>query len=120
MKIRRSLLKDPVVVATYGGESAYGPTYSPEVRALVNVDATRRLVRNADGDEAVAEATLQAHPVIRLVDANDQPVGTVDPLELFAPESKVTLPGRTTPSTVLAAKPNTLRGRVVFVEITVG
>ena len=117
MKIRRSLLKDVVPVATYSGESAYGPAYAAEVRALVNVDATRRLVRNADGDEVVAEATLQAHPTTRLVDANGQPAGTADALELFAPESRVTIDGRT--STVIAAKPNTLRGRTVFVEITV-
>lgn len=120
MKIRRSLLKDTVTVATYSGEGAYGTAYAEEVSALVNVDATRRLVRNANGDETVAEATIQAHPTTRLVDTNGQPAGTADPLILFAPESKVTLPGRETPSTVLAAKANTLRGRTIFVEITVG
>ena len=118
MKIRRSLLKDQVQVASYSGEGAYGPVYVAAVRVWCNVDATRRLVRDANGDEAVSEATLQLHPQTRTVpDDPAAQAGVVDPLAVFTPESQVTLPdGRTTK--VMTAKADTMRGRPGLVEVT--
>lgn len=116
MKIRRSLLKDEVTVATYTGEGAYGPVTADPITVWCNVDETRRLVRDANGDEAVSEATLHLHPQTRTVPAPDTVQVTIDPLAVFTPESPVTIRGRV--SRVLAAKPHTVRGRVVMVEVT--
>lgn len=102
MKIRRSLLRDTVTVRSYSGEGAYGPGYAAAVDVRVNVDAKRRLVRSAAGDETVSEATLHAHP---------------DDAGPFTPESLVTIAGRE--SVVIDAKTHTLRGRPAYVEITV-
>lgn len=103
MKIRRSLLKDACTVETYDSESAYGPTYNDPVEIRCNVDAKRRLVRNAAGDEVVSEATLHIHPST--------------PVETFAPESRVTVNGR--PTTVIDAKAHTLRGKTTHLEVLV-
>lgn len=113
MKIRRSLLKDLVTVESYSGEGAYGPIFTPAVTVKVNVDQTRRLVRNPAGDEVVSEATLAVHPTPR-----DETTGaTLDAATLFAPESKVTLGGRA--AKVIGIKANTVRGRTVYVSVTV-
>lgn len=106
------MLKDPVTVATYGGESAYGPAYEAARTVRVNVDATRRLVRNATGDEVVSETTLTAHPATR-----DAATGELlDALTLFAPESKVTIAGRE--ARVISTKADTVRGQTVAVQVT--
>ena len=101
MKVRRSLLKDHVAVGTYSGDGAYGPAYAAAVTVCCNVQAKRRLVRNANGDEVVSEATLQVHP---------------DDAALFVPESNIVIAGRA--SRVLTASPQTFRGSTVFVEVT--
>jgi hypothetical protein len=101
MKIRRSLLKDTVSVQTYTGESAYGPVYAAATSARVNVDATRRLVRNAAGEEVVSEATLYVHP-------NDA--------ALFVPESRVSIGDRL--STVLGVSVQTFRGSDAFAKVS--
>lgn len=111
MKIRRSLLKDQVTVATYAGDGPYGPVYADPVTVWCNVDEGRRLVRDSHGDEVVSEATLQLHPATRTTAGE-----TVDPLVTFIAESKVTIRGRV--SKVLAVKPHTIRGRTVMVEVT--
>lgn len=111
MKVRRSLLKDQVTVSTYSGEGAYGPVTANPVTVWCNVDETRRLVRNSDGDEAVSEATLHLHPQTRTTTG-----ATIDPLAVFTPESPVTIRGRAT--RVLACKPHTLRGTTAMVEVT--
>lgn len=100
MKVRRSLLKDTVSVTTYAGDGAYGPVYAAAVNVRCNVDATRRLVRNANGDEAVSEATLAVHP---------------DDAAVFTPESAVTIDGRA--SRVLASSPQTFRGGTVYLKV---
>ena len=102
MKIRRSLLKSTITVRSYAGEGPYGPAYAAAVTVRCNVDASRRLVRNAAGDEVVSEATLHAHP---------------DVADAFPPESLVTINGRNT--VVIGAKTHTLRGRPTHVEVTV-
>ena len=112
MKVRRSLLKDLVSVETYSGEGAYGPIFAAAVTVKVNVDQTRRLVRNTAGDEVVSESTLAVHPQPR-----DEATGLLlDATTLFTPETRVTIDGRA--ARVISAKPNTVRGRIVFVKVT--
>jgi hypothetical protein len=112
VKIRRSLLKDLVVVETYTGDGSYGPVFEAPVTVKVNVDQTRRLVRNTAGDEVVSEATLAVHPAPR-----DETTGLLlDATTLFAPESRVTIDGRV--ARVIGVKPNTVRGRIVFLKVT--
>ena len=89
------MLKDLVSVETYAGEGAYGPTYAAAVTVPCNVEVTRRLVRNAAGDEVVSESTLTIHP---------------DDLATFTPESRLTFESRT--STVLGVSPLSFRGNV--------
>lgn len=101
MKVRRSLLKDTVTVETYGGEGAYGPAYAAAVNVRCNIEATRRLVRNAAGDEVVSEATLQVH---------------LDNASSFTPESSVTIATRV--SIVISASPQTFRGGTVYLKVT--
>lgn len=113
MRVRQSLLKDQVTVSTYTGEGAYGPVVAAPVTVWCNIDETRRLVRDANGDEAVAEATLTLHPRARIVGAGQS---TVDPAAVFTPESPVTIRGRTT--RVLAVKAHTIRGNTAMVEVT--
>lgn len=113
MKVRRALLKDLVIVETGAGEGAYGPIYTAPVTVLVNVDQTRRLVRNAAGDEVVSEATLTVHPQPR----NEATGALLDALALFTPESRVSIGGRI--STVINAAANTFRGNVAFVKVMV-
>ena len=112
MKIRRSLLKDLVAVETYSGEGAYGPIFEAPVTVKVNVDQTRRLVRNTAGDEVVSESTLAVHPQPR----NEATRALLDAVALFAPESQVTISGRA--AKVIGVKPNTVRGRMVFMKVT--
>lgn len=116
MKVRRSILKDQVAVSTYSGEGAYGPVVADPRTVWCNVDETRRLVRDANGDETVAEATLHLHPQTRTVPVEDAVQLTLDPLTVFTPESPVEIRGRL--SRVLATKPHTVRGKVVMVEVT--
>lgn len=113
MKIRRSLLKDLVTVETYTGDGAYGPIFAAPVTVKVNVDQTRKLVRNPAGVEVVSEATLMVHP-----HPIDEATGLLlEAAALFAPESRVTIAGRI--STVLIMKPNTIQGRIVYVSVAV-
>lgn len=116
MKVRRSLLKDTVTVATRTGEGAYGPITAAAVEVVCQIDETRRLVRDSNGDEAVSEATLTLHPRTRVLDAEGQIVDTVDPLEVFTPESPVTIGGRA--SRVLSVKVTKVRSSVLGVEVT--
>lgn len=101
MKVRRSLLKDSVSVETYSGDGAYGPVYAAAVNVACHVDSKTRLVRNANGDEVTASATLTVHP------AN---------ASAFTPETRLTIDGRA--STVISANPKTVRGTTSHVEVT--
>ncbi|MEN6426105.1 MAG: hypothetical protein ABFE13_12120 [Phycisphaerales bacterium] len=94
------MLKDLVTVATRTGDGAYEPLYADPVTVRCNVDNTRRLVRNANGDEAVSESTIMAHP---------------EDAGLFTVESMVTIDGRA--STVLAVNPQKFRSSVVLVKV---
>jgi hypothetical protein len=75
--------------------------YAASTSVRCSIDATRRLVRTAEGEEVVSEATLAVHP-------NDEAA--------FLPESRVTIAGRA--SRVLAASPQTFRGGTVFLAVT--
>lgn len=101
MKIRRSLLKDTVTVETYLGEGAYGPVYDSPVVVHWAYEAKRRLVRDANGDEAVSEGAGQAHP---------------DDAARFTPESRLMIDGRY--STVLTTSTATYRGRPSYLTVT--
>jgi len=101
-----------VAVESYSGESSYGPVFDTPVTVKVNVDQTRRLVRNTAGDEVVSESTLAVHPQPRDEDTGE----LLDAGTLFTPESRVTIDGRA--ARVISAKANTARGRVVFLKVT--
>ena len=92
---------DTVAVETYAGDSAYGPLYAASVNVVCNVQRTRQLVRNGNGEEVLSELTLQ-------VASGDE--------SKFTDESRVTIDGRA--STVLLASPKTYKGQVVYVEVT--
>jgi len=98
VKIRRSLLKDTVSVAAYAGDGAYGPVYAAAVTIPCSRDRTRRLVRNADGDEVVSELRLYVHP-------QDE--------SSFTPESLID-----SASKVISVRPMSLRGSTAVVEVT--
>lgn len=74
------LQRHTVEVEAYLGDGAYGPIYAAPVTVRCLIDDTRRLVRNANGDEVTAETTLYVGDL----DAN------------IPPESRVTVNGRTT------------------------
>lgn len=114
MKVRRSLLKDSVVVRTRTGEGSYGDTNADPVTVPCQIDETRRLVRGAGGQETVSEATLILHPRSQAT-AGDGTITTVDPMEVFTAESSVDIQGRV--SQVITAKRNRLRGYTVSVEV---
>lgn len=111
MRVRRALLKDQVTVSTYSGEGAYGPVVAAAVTVWCNVDETRRLVRDANGDETVSEAVLTLHPRTRTTTQT-----IVDPATVFTPESPVTIRGRAT--RVISTKVHTIRGTTAAVEVT--
>lgn len=69
-----------VTVEAYQGDGAYGPVYAAPATVRCFVDDKRRLVRTAEGDEAVSETTLYVGDL------------TAD----IPPESRVTVNGRTT------------------------
>lgn len=100
-------LTEPVTVQTLSGEGAYGQSFAAPVSTFCQLDARRKLVRNATGDEVVSETTLRLSP-------------DLDPglnLEaLFVPESLVSVRGRD--ARVISAKPFIDRGRLVYVEVT--
>ena len=77
-----------VQVATNRGAGAYGPSLAAPVAVLgVMVSASRRFVRNSDGNEVVSETSI---------------LSELENVATFALGSEVTLPNGTT-STVLVA-----------------
>lgn len=113
MRVRRGAFREPVTVRTYRGQSGSGRVLADPRTVHADVDSSRALVRASDGTEVTSEARLTVHPRPLLVGAD--PAQEVDPLELFAPESEVTVRGRTT--RVISVKPHTDRGRVHLVEV---
>lgn len=80
MKLPGWLQRHEVTVEAYQGDGAYGAVYAAPVTVRCMVDDRRRLVRTAEGDEAVSETTLYVGDL------------TAD----IPPESRVTVNGRTT------------------------
>ena len=97
MKVRRSLLKDSVTIESYLGEGAYGPSYGDPVTFHCDMDPTRRLVRNGNGEEVVSSGSFSLHP---------------DDADLFTPQSRLTIGGKTT--ALISLDEQMWRGRVVF------
>ena len=95
------LLRDPITVTAYSGESAYGPVYADPVTVLGKVSYMRQLVRNANGEEVVSEVTAYVHP---------------DDAAPFVDGSQVTVAGRV--STVITAGPQSRPGEAVLVKVT--
>jgi len=94
------LLSDTAAVETYAGMTGIGASYGTSASVTCAVDSTRRLIRAADGSEAVSEFTL-------LVAAADE--------AKFTPGSRVTISSRT--STVLSAVARAYNAQVVLVEV---
>ena len=109
MRVRRSALKDTVTVQTRTGGGSYGDTLSDPVDVPCFVDETRRMVRDAGGQQVVSEATLTLHPRTRVGDT------VHNPMDLFSEGSEVLINGRS--SEVLAAKETKLRSQVVAIEV---
>ena len=101
MPLPARLRTHTISVEPYTGSGAYGSTYGPAVSVTCRVEDVVRLVRAADGDEAVSSTTVYC-------DAD-----VVIPVE-----SRVTVNGRVT--TVLAvANPSTGgRSRLDHLEVS--
>lgn len=69
-----------VSVETLSGSGPYGDVYLPATTIPCFVDDSARLVRNKSGDEVTSSTTIYADPEYALV---------------FAPDSRVTVNGRT-------------------------
>jgi len=89
-----------VAVETFSGESGVGPIYAASANVTCGVSTTRRLVRNADGEEVVSERTLY--------------VASTDEAK-FTPNSRITI--ATLVSTVIAVSPKEYKGQVTHVEV---
>lgn len=115
MKVRRSLLKDRVVVQTRTAGGSYGDTLAAPVTVPCLVDETRRMVRDASGQQVVSEATLTLHPLSDVM-AEDGTVTDANPMDIFTQGSEVEINGRA--SEVLAAKELRVRAQTFAVEVT--
>lgn len=62
MQIPASLLVHTVDVETKTGDGAFGETYAPPVTVACYREAKRRLVRGANGDQALSGVTLYCAP----------------------------------------------------------
>lgn len=77
-----------VVVEAYAGKTGAGTVqYAAPVTVRMLVDATRRFVRDANGNQVVSETTLYA------------PLDTVCP-----PQSRVTVPGKPASTVITVAE----------------
>lgn len=106
-------LRDRAKVRTHEGQGVRGKVLATEVEVWTAASGERSLVRNAEGAEVVSELKLLVTPRARLTDRS----GDVDALALFAQGSEVEALGHR--GEVVKAKPHTLRGRTVYVEVEV-
>lgn len=56
------LMRHTVTVLDYQGEGGVGPILGPPVEVKCWIDDKRRIVRNASGEQVVAESTFVAPP----------------------------------------------------------
>lgn len=104
MRIPDWLLRQTVTLEPYRGESAYGPVYGDPVELRCRIEARRRLVRDRQGREVVADAQAWFAPEAEVT---------------ITPESRLTWAGRT--YTVLEARPMPgPNGRTHHVEVMLG
>jgi hypothetical protein len=96
-----ALFRDSVSVEAYTGDGAYGPVYAAAATVLCKLSYVRQLVRDANGDEAVSEATLYVRPADSAA---------------FVPESRLTIGAYTT--TVLGVSPQGRPGETDLVKVT--
>lgn len=106
-------LRDRAKIRTYRGQGVRGKVLDPEVELWSAASGERSLVRNAEGEEVVSELKLLLPPAARLTDGS----GVVDTLAVFAQGSEVEALGHR--GQVVKAKPHTLRGKTVYVEVEV-
>lgn len=99
LKLPPLLLQKTVEVRSALGETAYGKTLGDPVEVKARVNYRRRLVKSAQGEDLMAEATL-------LTDA-DAPIDV---------GSSVTFDG-TTYSAVQVLKPEHLNGQPLYREV---
>lgn len=107
-------LTEVVEVEAYAGEGAYGPSFAAPVSTFCQLEAGRKLVRSYagggsgdSGDEIVSDTTLRLSPDLD---------PSLDLEALFVPESRVKVRGRE--SRVITASPKLVRGRLVYLEVT--
>ena len=101
MRVPGSWLAEEVQVRGYGGAGARGPVSRHTVPGLAGNRATRQPVRPGWRDEVVSEVTLRLPP---------------SAVDVITPESEVVVRGRVTRA--LTVRPMTVRGDVVYVEVT--
>lgn len=107
MRVPRGWFSEEVTVRPYTGSGPYGDAFGEPFTVKANVDSRRVLVRSADGEEVVGEATFHLPPTL--------PDGT-DPLVRVPEQSEITYRGRT--GIAQTVKPHTVRGRVIYVSVT--
>lgn len=110
MRLRAGWFRDPVVVATATGAGAYGTTLAEPITVYGDVSGDASMVRNAVGVEVLSQQSMRFPPA-----AATDTGRTVDPLQVFTPESEVTVRGQT--ALVVRVKPHTVRGAVVYVTV---
>ena len=118
MRLPAGWFREPVTIATYTGQGAYGDSFADDVTVLGHVASGRgtvggvRVRSSASGDEVVADQLLILPNPARLADGS----GTVDPAEVLLAESRVTVRGVT--STAVHVEPHIQPGtnEVVYVS----
>lgn len=89
MRIPPRLFAIPVTVESYLGQGAYGDQYGDPVTVLGHITGGQRVQSGSTSDEVVSVRRLLLPNPARLADGS----GTTDPVELLAPESRVTVAG---------------------------
>jgi hypothetical protein len=76
---------EPITIETYQGQGAYGDSYAEAITVLGHVSGGRR-VQGSNAQELVSERRVMLPNPTRLADGS----GTVDPVAVLQPESRVT------------------------------
>ena len=105
LKRASRLYRQRLFVETYLGETGVGQSFADPAPVMGLISRQVRVVKNPQGVEVTAIATVYCDPVKEA---------------LFAPESRVTLPGDTRGDVITAAAHPDHRGRDTVLEVTVG
>ena len=95
------MFRTRIMVAPFLGETGTGPSWADPSPVMASVAHKVRVVRDRQGVEVVSSSTVFCDPVKEA---------------LFAPESKVTLPGNRTAQVIDVAVHRDHRGRDTIVE----